>query len=154
MSVSTVVSGSVDGEEDIIYAMKDSIWQGITRGVDRFLSEDTYINTTVALKTGLMREKLREMFLQQTKTKMIYTKGGQSSISVTFSQTFFPPYFAEHVKEWGMSIMATRGYYINPTTPGTAPMSAEVIMQSLAETLTEEIGDILQDRGLNVSLIS
>ena len=133
-----VTSGSVIGKDPI----QDTIDRAVARGMAQGLT-DAWIDfsPTVAMKTGKMRDAvfkaMRQIAAQTLRSNPIVEVTWDSIKERTIS---FLAYSEYHFK--------ARGFYVNPTTPGTFPMRASRFNAIARPIIRKEISKWLKKSGL------
>lgn len=127
-----LVSGSIEGtfEEHSQRAIR-AIKRGINNGINSFISE--YIEVYVAKETGSLRRGIIAEINNRIVEMLINLDAESKDVTFEFDIPDFPEY-----AEWHLDgTFGTK--YKKPTTPGTKPLTPQMIVQEVKKRISQGI---------------
>ena len=133
-----VTSGSTRQADVVLDTIRSAVNQGVAAGLNKSYA---IFSNTIAMKTGKMRDAvfkaMRQIAAQTLRSNPIVEVTWDSIKERTIS---FLAYSEYHFK--------ARGFYVNPTTPGTFPMRASRFNAIARPIIRKEISKWLKKSGL------
>ena len=133
-----ITSGVIEGKQEVVDSVNRAVLRGIERGL--LLTIDEF-EPTIAKRTGLLRETFESALRQQ-----INKLGRTGDRRVILWSSIRAA--AETMLIYALYHFASKGFYVNPTTPGTYPMRLSRFKPIALRNIRTEIIRAIRNTGL------